>query len=109
MRTDTSKLNFNVWIKGETSPYVCASDEKVLSVLEREGQKKVRIGCRQGGCGACRVKVLSGTYETAKMSRAHVTPEEAAQGYALSCRLFPRSDLVIEPAFVGPRRSKQEN
>jgi hypothetical protein len=32
------------------------------------------------------------------MSRSHVTIEEERQGFALACRLFARSDLVIEPA-----------
>lgn len=93
-----------IWIKGGAVARPCASGEKALTALERAGERAVRIGCRQGGCGACRVRVLSGDYSTGKMSKAHVTDAEAAQGFALCCRLFPESDLVIEPAFLGPRR-----
>ena len=99
-----------IWIKGEEIPTICREDERVLYALERDGRagpKAVRVGCRQGGCGACRVRVVSGRFETGKMSRAHVSPDEQTQGYALSCRLFPRSDLVLEPAFVGPRRANE--
>lgn len=99
-----------IWIKGEATPTICDEDVRVLIALERDGRagpKAVRVGCRQGGCGACRVRVLSGGYETGKMSRAHVTEDEQRQGYALSCRLYPKSDLVLEPAFVGPRRAKE--
>lgn len=94
-----------IWITGNPEPHRCGADEKVLSALERDHVTEVRVGCRQGGCGACRVKVVSGTYTSGKMSRAHVSEEEGKEGYALSCRLFPRSDLVLEPAFRGPGRA----
>lgn len=104
-----TKTHF-IWIKGETEPTVCREDERVLYALERDGRAgpgAIRVGCRQGGCGACRVRVVSGGFETGKMSRAHVTQEEQDQGYVLSCRLYPKSDLVLEPAFVRPGRAKE--
>jgi CDP-4-dehydro-6-deoxyglucose reductase len=88
-----------LWIRGEDKPHPCGREEKALSALERDQVKEIRVGCRQGGCGACRVRVVSGDYETGKMSRDHVSEEEEKEGYALSCRLFPKSDLVLEPAF----------
>lgn len=97
-----------IWIRGETDPYLCAPGEKALSALERDHARSVRVGCRQGGCGACRVRVISGDYETGKMSRVHVSEAEEAVGYALSCRLIPRSDLVLEPAFRGPRPKEEK-
>lgn len=103
----TADATFSVWISGEDQPYLCGVGEKLLSALERCGQIPVRVGCRQGGCGACRIRVISGDYETGKMSRAHVSEQEQGDGYALSCRVYPKSDLVIEPAFVGPRRFKE--
>ena len=96
-------------ISGQTAAYACAPGEKALSALERGNVKSVRVGCRQGGCGACRVRVVSGEYETGKMSRAHVTEEEEEAGFVLSCRLFPKTDLVLEPAFRGPRRMDQKS
>ncbi|NDW43878.1 2Fe-2S iron-sulfur cluster binding domain-containing protein [Ruegeria sp. PrR005] len=102
-----TKAHF-IWIKGDPTPTICREDERVLYALERDGRagpKAVRVGCRQGGCGACRVRIVSGGFETGKMSRAHVTKEEQDQGYVLSCRLYPRSDLVLVPAFAGPRRA----
>lgn len=96
---------FEVRIAGTDRVFTCGRDEKLLSAMERQGVTEVRVGCRQGGCGACRVRVLSGETETGKMSRAHVSEPEQAAGFALSCRLYPRSDLVLEPAFRGPRRA----
>lgn len=91
-----------IWLKGQDEPHYCPPGEKVLTALERDTVGEVRVGCRQGGCGACRVRVISGDYEVAKMSRAHVSEAEEKDGYALSCRLFAKSDLVLEPAFRGP-------
>ena len=56
----------------------------------------IPIGCRGGGCGICRIRVLEGEYETSKMSRKHVPEEDEARGIALACRVYPRSALSIE-------------
>lgn len=66
--------------------------------LRRQGIKAVTVGCRGGGCGVCRVHVLSGEYETRPMSRAHVSVADEARGYALACCVLPLSDLVIRAA-----------
>jgi|GEM_PF-608930 len=102
---------FEIRIRGSECAVSCGKGEKVLSVLERVFRMpdcpSVRIGCRNGGCGVCRVRVFSGDYVTTKMSRDHVSKEEEAEGYALACRLYPKSDLVIEPAFVSPKERRQ--
>lgn len=86
----------------------CRSDQYVLSALQQQGQACVPIGCRGGGCGVCRVQVISGDYECGRMSKAFVTPEQQKQGIALACRLAPKSDLVIEcvPSQLVPGRCK---
>lgn len=73
------------------------SDRHVLDAVERSGTRSVDIGCRRGGCGVCRVRVLEGTFTTKVMSKAYCTPDEVAGGIVLACRTFPTSDLVIEP------------
>ncbi len=90
-------------VEGEEGVFHSPAGEVVLAALERGRVRAVRIGCRQGGCGACRVRVLSGRYTTKRMSRAHVSIAEEAEGFALSCRLLAESDLVLRPAFAGPR------
>lgn len=73
----------------------CRPGEDVLRAVQRQWAPLVRVGCRGGGCGICKVRVLSGTYEVGPQSRRHVTVEEEAEGYALACRLLPTSDLVV--------------
>ena len=40
--------------------------------------------------------MVAGDYVKEKMSRAVVSKEEEEQGYALACKVCPRSDMKIE-------------
>ena len=76
--------------------FTCHQDEFVLKAMESNGLRSIAVGCLGGGCGVCRVKVISGSYECGRMSKAQVSTEQQQQGYALACRLKPTSDLLIE-------------
>ena len=56
----------------------------------------IPVGCRGGGCGICRIRILSGDYEAKKMSCKHVAEEDQKTGIALACRVYPRSELRVE-------------
>lgn len=58
-------------------------------------------GCRDGACGACKAKVLSGSVEPGKAADGALSDEERAQGYALLCQARPRSDLLLSVRTVG--------
>ncbi|WP_262982760.1 2Fe-2S iron-sulfur cluster-binding protein [Sphingobium sp. SCG-1] len=66
--------------------------------MERGGASVIPVGCRRGGCGACRVRVIEGEYAVGKMSIRYVTQDEASRGLVLACCLQPASDLVLELA-----------
>ena len=76
--------------------FACRDDERVLLAMERGGADGIEVGCRGGGCGICRVRVVDGEYRTGKMSIAAVSEADRKAGYALACRLFPDGELVIE-------------
>ena len=63
--------------------------------MEALGKKGIPVGCRSGGCGVCKVQVVSGSYTKRVMSRAHVSAEEEAAGLVLSCCIKPTSDLHL--------------
>jgi ferredoxin len=100
-------------IAGTDGGFSCYADETVLKAMERapgfgfavSGGRRIAVGCRQGGCGVCRVQVLSGAYRTGPMSRAHVSVEEEGEGYALACRLYPQGDLTLRPARKAPAQT----
>lgn len=76
--------------------FACPEDERVLIAMERCGFDDIGVGCRGGGCGFCRVRVVEGQYRTGKMSAEKISPEDRAAGYVLACRLYPSGDLMIE-------------
>ena len=78
------------------SRFDCADGLDVLRGMERLGRRGIPVGCRGGGCGVCKVRVIAGDYRTGVMSRAFVSVEEQDAGYALACRLFPLTDLRLE-------------
>ena len=85
--------------------YACAIGENLLKGMTLLGRKGIPVGCVNGGCGVCKVKILEGTVETlGPVSRAHVTEEEECQGFTLACRVGPTSEVVLEVAgkFVKP-------
>lgn len=91
--------------------------ERVLVSLERaQGFGHLRnlpvrlpVGCRRGGCGVCRVRVIEGDYRSDKMSRAHVSEEDEAAGLTLACCIYPLStiSLRLEPAVDVKGKSQQ--
>lgn len=74
----------------------CGENERVLLAMERFGADDIGVGCRGGGCGICRVRVVEGGYRTGKMSAEKVPDSDRAAGFVLACRLYPAADLVIE-------------
>jgi ferredoxin len=94
---------FTVDVISTGERFQCGKDENILKAMERsriglQMQHSIPVGCRGGGCGICRVKIVSGEVETKKMSVKHVTEEQRQAGFALACRAFPRSALTLELA-----------
>ncbi|HVO16242.1 MAG TPA: 2Fe-2S iron-sulfur cluster-binding protein [Alphaproteobacteria bacterium] len=88
---------------GRQSAFDCRDGDTVLAAMERCGNRSIPVGCRGGGCGTCRVRVVAGRYRCGKMSALHVDGAAAAAGFALACRLVAEDDLVIELASGGGR------
>src|SRR3546814_11107203 len=60
------------------------------------GASAVPVGCRGGGCGICRIHVLSGPYHSLPIDRNRISETDEATGILLSCRLTPQGDLAIK-------------
>jgi ferredoxin len=93
------------------------TDERALVALER-GQgfgslknmpRRLPVGCRRGGCGVCRMRVLNGEYRREPMSRAHVTDQDEAEGVVLACCVFPLSDLTLRLETRKARKLDENN
>ncbi len=58
--------------------------------------KLIRVGCRGGGCGRCRIRIVSGAFDTKKMSKKCIGDDALKNNITLACRTYPRSDIVFE-------------
>jgi ferredoxin len=99
----TAVERFSVEVISTGEQFYCGKEENILRAMERSRSglqmlHSIPVGCRGGGCGICRVRVLSGDVETKKMSVKHVTAEQQGEGFALACRVFPRGALKLELA-----------
>lgn len=85
----------NVLIEDTGETYPCREDRSLLEGMESLRRKGIPVGCRNGGCGVCKVQVLEGTYVSRVMSRDHVSAEDEAEGRVLACRVKPTSDIRL--------------
>ena len=70
--------------------------ETVLRAALRSGFR-YRWGCKRGGCGVCKVRLVVGEVRYERPIAANVLTEtERAAGICLSCRAVPVTDLIIE-------------
>ena len=73
----------------------CRPEETVLTAILRSGAS-VMFGCRGGGCGTCKMRLISGRVDRGRCSAAVLLEEEKESGWFLSCQARALSDLTIE-------------
>ncbi len=61
-------------------------------------------GCRNGACGACKGRIVSGQVDRGDYSEGALSDAEVTRGYALFCCARPLSDLTIACREVGAAR-----
>jgi len=96
-----SAQHYRIEVLPEHTSFDCERGANLLVGMERKRVgvsmlQCIPVGCRGGGCGVCRIRILEGEYDCKKMSIKHVTPEERERGVALACRVFPTADMRIE-------------
>lgn len=89
------KKTFLALLEGSGEIFPCDGEQSLLRSMEALGRRGIPVGCRGGGCGVCKVQVITGAYRTGKMSRACLTLPEEEAGIVLACKLFPDSDLQL--------------
>ena len=88
-------MTHQVTIDNTGEAFRCAEDVHVLAAMEQACCHGIPVGCRNGGCGACKVRVTAGSYETRKMNRAVLSAAEEADGCVLACKAYPRGDIAV--------------
>jgi ferredoxin len=85
-----------VSIENTAESFACAEDVHVLAAMEQARCHGIPVGCRNGGCGACKVRVAAGNFHTKKMNRAVISAAEEADGCVLACKLYPQGDITVK-------------
>lgn len=74
----------------------CREDEDVVTAALRQGYILL-TECREGACSICKGFLVEGEYDDLLPHSIHaLSPSEEEEGYVLSCRLQPRSNMVID-------------
>lgn len=89
-------MTYTILIDDSGERFRCRAEQNLLQGMEALNRRGIPVGCRGGGCGVCKVRVLEGPYRTERMSSSCVSAEEQARGYALACRLFATGDLRVQ-------------
>lgn len=99
---------FRIELAGSGESFSCRAGDSLHLAMDRAGRRDLPSGCRSGGCGKCLIRIVSGSYTRRVMSREHVTAEDEQAGFALTCRVWPTSDLTVQLMF-GQRRPPSQN
>jgi|GEM_PF-560570 len=91
-----SNQTYRIQVINHEQVYFCEAGKNLLTGMEADNQQFINIGCRGGGCGVCKIRILEGAYQQKRMSKAHIDDTDKEQGFALACRVFPTGDMVIE-------------
>jgi CDP-4-dehydro-6-deoxyglucose reductase len=87
--------NYKVQVQPAGREFDASPEQTVLGAALQSGIT-LPHGCKNGACGSCKGKVLSGSVHHSAHSPTALTPQEEAAGMALFCSAHPASDLVIE-------------
>jgi len=93
-------MTFTVHIMPSGRRFDVESDESVLDAALRQGYA-FPYGCRNGGCGACKGKLLDGSVDYGTNRPPALSDEDVSRGLALFCQARATSDLSVEIKEIG--------
>lgn len=88
-------MSFQITLQPGGQTFEAAPDQTILEAALQAGLL-LPYSCRDGACGACKGKVLSGELDRGLYSEGALPPADRDAGYALFCRARACSDLVLE-------------
>ncbi len=86
---------FRITLEPSGRCFDASAAETILSAGIRHGIN-LPYGCKDGACGSCKCKKLSGTVSHSAHQSKALSAEEEAQGMVLTCCASATSDVVLE-------------
>jgi all-trans-retinol 13,14-reductase len=83
---------FSIDVPADASSFPCRPGQSVLDAANA-ADVALPQSCGEGACGTCRVRVLTGAYETD--TRGMFSAGELADGWRLACQTLPTENLTI--------------
>jgi len=86
---------FQITVQPSGRAFEVLAGEAILAAAIR-ASVTLPYGCKDGACGSCKCKKISGSVEQGGYHSKALVPEEEALGYVLTCCARPLSDVVLE-------------
>ena len=88
-------MSFTITVQPSGRTFTADQDQALLSAAIAQGIG-MPYGCKDGACGSCKCKKLDGSIAQGPHQTKALTPEEAEQGFILTCCATALSDVVLE-------------
>ena len=88
-------MTFTITVEPSGRLFTAEPDEALLAAGIRQGIG-LPYGCKDGACGSCKCKLVSGTVVHGPHQSKALSADEEAAGYVLTCCGVAHSDVVIE-------------
>ena len=98
---NASAASFAISVQPSGIQFDAQPDESLLAAGIRQGIG-LPYGCKDGACGSCKCKLVSGQVQQSNFQRKALSEEEEAQGFVLTCSARALSDVTLESRQVTP-------
>ena len=88
-------MSFQISVQPSGRSFTADENETLLTAGIRQGIG-LPYGCKDGACGSCKCKKISGTVVHGPHQAKALSDEEEAQGLVLTCCATAQSDVVLE-------------
>ena len=98
---NASAASFAISVQPSGIQFQAQAGESLLAAGIRQGIG-LPYGCKDGACGSCKCKLVSGQVQQSNFQRKALSEEEEAQGFVLTCSARAMSDITLESRQVTP-------